>query len=90
MIITARRQSQLDAVAVEAKKANKEGGTGKGGEVITLLLDMQDPEAVSTVLDKLPEGHTVDILVNNAGMVFGKEQGGPGYPFFWQALTQAP
>ncbi|KAL8279224.1 hypothetical protein RQP46_008480 [Phenoliferia psychrophenolica] len=75
IIITARRQAQLDVVAEEAKKANKEGGSGKGGEVTTLLLDIQDPKAVSSILDKLPNVK-VDILVNNAGMVLGKEQVG--------------
>ncbi|KAK4702212.1 hypothetical protein P7C70_g4009, partial [Phenoliferia sp. Uapishka_3] len=77
LILTARRQTQLDAVATEAKKANLEGASGKGGQVFTLTLDMQDKEALAGVLAKLPkEFSKVDILVNNAGMVFGKEQVG--------------
>lgn len=77
IIITARRQAQLDATAAEAKKANQEGGTGKGGQVVTLVLDMQDSAAVKSVLTKLPkELAKVDILVNNAGLVYGKDQVG--------------
>lgn len=62
LIITARRQAELDVVAAEAKAANKEGGSGKGGEVITLVLDITDRAAVAAVLEKVPEAsRKVDI-----------------------------
>jgi NAD(P)-dependent dehydrogenase (short-subunit alcohol dehydrogenase family) len=52
-----------------AKIANKEGGTGVGGKVVTLVLDMQDRVAVGGILGRVKaEGvDKVDILVNNAG-----------------------
>ncbi len=55
-------------MAEAAKAANKAGGTGKGGEVATIVLDMQDRKAVADVLSKIPDSlKKVDILVNNAG-----------------------
>lgn len=55
-------------MAEAARAANKAGGTGKGGQVATVVLDMQDKQALAGVLDKIPEGlREVDILVNNAG-----------------------
>lgn len=77
LILTARRQAQLDEVSVLAKEANKEGGTGKGGNVATLVLDMQDRTAVAGALAQLPEAfRKIDVLVNNAGMVHGTEKVG--------------
>ena len=75
LIITARRQPQLDEVSAAAKTANKEGGTGKGGNVQTLVLDMQDRTAVAGVMDRL-NGAKIDVLVNNAGLVHGTEKVG--------------
>lgn len=58
----------IDEVAALAKIANKEGGTGQGGEVATLTLDMEDRKAVDELLARIPEGFKkIDILVNNAG-----------------------
>ncbi|TNY22175.1 NAD-P-binding protein [Rhodotorula diobovata] len=74
LILTARRQAQLDEVARAAAQAHKEGGTGKGGTFVTLTLDMQDRKAIKGLLDRVPdELRNVDVLVNNAGLVFGKE-----------------
>lgn len=68
LILTARREAQLTEVAEAAKAANKAGGTGKGGEVATIILDMQDRKAVADVLSKVPDSlKRIDILVNNAG-----------------------
>lgn len=75
LILTARRQPQLDEVAELAKKANLEGATGKGGQVATFALDMQDRKAVAGLLERLPEGFpSIDVLVNNAGLVHGTEK----------------
>lgn len=77
MVLCARRQAQLDEVEALAKVANKEGGTGKGGLVSTLTLDMQDREAIAGLLSRLPENRRkIDVLINNAGMVFGTEKVG--------------
>jgi len=68
LILTARREVQLTEVAEAAKAANKAGGTGQGGEVATIVLDMQDRKAVADVLSHVPESlKKIDILVNNAG-----------------------
>ncbi len=77
MILCARRQAQLDEVSALAKVANSEGGTGKGGLISTLTLDMQDRDQIAGLLNRLPENmKKVDVLVNNAGMVFGTEKVG--------------
>ncbi|GAA6001305.1 hypothetical protein JCM10207_006600 [Rhodosporidiobolus poonsookiae] len=77
VIITARRQAQLDEVAAAAKKAWEEGATGKGGKVVTLPLDVSDKAAVQGILARIPEDvRKVDVLVNNAGLVFGTDKVG--------------
>ena len=68
MIICARRQAQLDEVAAKCKTANQEGGTGRGGLVQTVVLDVSNRSAVEGVLERLPEPfRRIDVLVNNAG-----------------------
>lgn len=54
-------------MAAEAKLANKEGGTGSGGKVVTLVLDMTKRDEVAGLFDKLDKDTKVDVLVNNAG-----------------------
>ncbi|GAA6023109.1 hypothetical protein JCM8202_004676 [Rhodotorula sphaerocarpa] len=77
LILTARRQAQLDEVKKAALEAHKEGATGKGGRIECLQLDMQDRAAIKGLLDRIPEElKNVDILVNNAGLVYGKEHVG--------------
>ncbi|KAM0753004.1 NAD(P)-binding protein [Meredithblackwellia eburnea MCA 4105] len=77
VIITGRRKEKLDEVATQIKAANKEGGTGKGGEVAAIVLDIQNRTAVSSIFDLIPDNlKKVDVLVNNAGMVLGREQVG--------------
>ncbi|GAA6042100.1 hypothetical protein JCM8097_003109 [Rhodosporidiobolus ruineniae] len=77
LILTARRQAQLDEVAAAAKKAHEEGATGKGGKIVTLTVDMTDKREVQGILGRIPdELKNVDILVNNAGLVFGTEKVG--------------
>ncbi|GAA5885981.1 hypothetical protein JCM6882_004221 [Rhodosporidiobolus microsporus] len=77
LILTARRQAQLDEVAAAAKKAHAEGATGTGGKFVTLTLDMTDKKAVQGILGRIPdELKKVDILVNNAGLVFGTDKVG--------------
>ncbi|POY74530.1 hypothetical protein BMF94_2290 [Rhodotorula taiwanensis] len=77
LILTARRQTQLEEVKQAALQANKEGATGKGGRVECLTLDMQDRNAIKGLLDRIPDDlKNVDVLVNNAGLVYGKEHVG--------------
>lgn len=77
LILTARRQAQLEEVKKAALAAHKEGATGKGGIITCLTLDMQDRTAIKGLLDRIPdELKNVDVLVNNAGLVYGKEQVG--------------
>lgn len=54
-------------MATQAKLANKEGGTGVGGKVVTLVLDMTNRDEVAGLLTKLDKDTKVDVLVNNAG-----------------------
>ncbi|GAA5843888.1 hypothetical protein JCM3766R1_005953 [Sporobolomyces carnicolor] len=75
LILTARRQQALDQVAELAKHAHKEGATGKGGNFVTLTLDVSDRNAVKGLLDRIPaELRDIDILVNNAGLVYGTDK----------------
>ncbi|GAA5909204.1 hypothetical protein JCM5296_000817 [Sporobolomyces johnsonii] len=77
LILTARRQAQLDEVSKLAAKAHIEGGTGKGGQFVTLTLDMQDSAAIKGLLERVPEElRRIDVLVNNAGLVFGTDKVG--------------
>ncbi|KAI9615511.1 hypothetical protein H4Q26_011452 [Puccinia striiformis f. sp. tritici PST-130] len=77
LIITARRESNLKEVKLECEKANKESGIGHGGQVSALVLDMQDPKAIESFLDRVPsELQKIDVLVNNAGLVYGRDQVG--------------
>ncbi|GJN90569.1 hypothetical protein Rhopal_003581-T1 [Rhodotorula paludigena] len=77
LILTARRQAQLDEVARAAADEHKAGATGQGGKFVTLTLDMQDKAAVQGLLSRIPDDlRNVDVLVNNAGLVYGREQVG--------------
>ncbi|KAH8833585.1 NAD(P)-binding protein [Flagelloscypha sp. PMI_526] len=65
---------RLNSLAVEAHKV---GGTGKGGNFHSVVLDVSDTKSVASFWDKVPaELRDVDILVNNAGFVLGVEHAG--------------
>ncbi|CAO1632975.1 unnamed protein product [Parajaminaea phylloscopi] len=77
VILTARRQEQLDQVAKECQEANAQGKTGKGGKTHVAVVDMQKRSDLERVKAELPDwGRDVDILVNNAGLVLGVEKVG--------------
>ncbi|OAV95513.1 hypothetical protein PTTG_09038 [Puccinia triticina 1-1 BBBD Race 1] len=77
LIITARREAVLEEVKLACEKANKESGVGHGGRVSALVLDMQEPQAIDSFLDRVPpELKKIDVLVNNAGLVYGRDQVG--------------
>lgn len=67
LILTGRHAERLDWVARQARE--------KGApEVLTLILDVSDREAVAGQLGNLPDQwKAVDILVNNAGVALGKD-----------------
>jgi short-subunit dehydrogenase len=61
LILTARRQERLEALAAEL--------TTQGTEVRVILADLTDPSAPQTIYDAIQAGGLqVDILVNNAGL----------------------
>ncbi|KAA1117430.1 hypothetical protein PGT21_007143 [Puccinia graminis f. sp. tritici] len=74
LIITARRESVLEQVKQACEKANQDSAVGHGGRVSALVLDMQDPKAIDSFLDRVPsELKKIDVLVNNAGLVYGRD-----------------
>jgi len=70
IIVTARRFDKVQELASEIAKE-----VGEGVKVHPVQLDVSDPSAVSSFVDKLPaEFQQIDVLVNNAGMVKGVAQ----------------
>jgi len=67
LIITGRRKERLDLIA-------KELSTTYGVEVLPLVFDVQDKNAVFTSISGIPEKwKNVDVLVNNAGLALGRD-----------------
>jgi len=67
LILTARRQDKLEAVAADLQKQF-------GIKTLTLVFDIQNKNAVFEHLNNLPaEWQAVDILVNNAGLALGRD-----------------
>ncbi len=65
-IITGRRGDKLQEVYEEL--------IAKGVNVLPLLLDVQNKEAVFSAIEKLPEEwKNIDVLINNAGLALGRE-----------------
>jgi short-subunit dehydrogenase len=66
LVLVARDQQRLDAVAGELR-------TAYGRDVETLSADLTDRAAVQRVADRLADpGRPVDVLVNNAGFGLGR------------------
>ena len=67
LIITGRRKERLDLIA-------KELSTTYGVEVLPLVFDVQDKNAVFTTISGMPEKwKNIDVLVNNAGLALGRD-----------------
>jgi len=67
LIITGRRKERLDLIA-------KELSTTYGVEVLPLVFDVQDKNAVFTSISGMPEKwKNIDVLVNNAGLALGRD-----------------
>jgi NADP-dependent 3-hydroxy acid dehydrogenase YdfG len=63
LIITGRRKERLEALAKELNT-----------EVLPLVFDVQDKDAVFAAIDSLPAAwKDIDILVNNAGLALGRD-----------------
>ena len=62
VVISARRQQQLEEVADKIRAA--------GGEVLPVVGDISKPEDAQALIDKAVEAYgAVDVLVNNAGVL---------------------
>ena len=62
VVISARRQPQLDEVAAEIKES--------GGKVTTVVTDISKPEDAANLVAKTVEAYgKLDILINNAGVL---------------------
>ncbi len=62
VVISARRQAQLDEVAAKIREA--------GGEVLPVVTDISKPEDVGHLVAKTIETYgKIDILINNAGVL---------------------
>ncbi len=67
LILTARRQDKLEAVAADLQKQF-------GIKTLTLVFDIQNKAQVFDHLNNLPaEWQAVDVLVNNAGLALGRD-----------------
>ena len=62
VVISARRQQQLEEVADKIRAA--------GGEVLPVVGDISKPEDAQALIDKAVEAYgAVDVLINNAGVL---------------------
>lgn len=62
VVISARRQAQLEEVAAQIRQA--------GGEVLPVVTDISKPEDAKNLVAKTVEAYgKVDVLVNNAGVL---------------------
>ena len=65
LIITGRRETRLKELALQLT-------TEYGIEILPLVFDVRDSNAVQAAVDSLPaEWRNIDILVNNAGLAVG-------------------
>ncbi len=66
-IITGRRKEKLDALAISLRNSF-------GIQVLPLVFDVQDKDAVFEQIGNLPtEWRDIDLLVNNAGLALGRD-----------------
>lgn len=79
LILTGRRENQLEAVAEAVRAA--------GAIVQTLCFDVRDREAARKAVESiLPELKPVDVLINNAGLALGLEPEYEGNYDDWDAM----
>jgi 3-hydroxy acid dehydrogenase/malonic semialdehyde reductase len=80
LIITARRADRLEALAAELRDSYQ-------AQVLPLVFDVCDKEAVYAQLGQLPETfREVDILINNAGLAVGRNTIDQGVEDDWERM----
>ncbi|MEL6853462.1 MAG: SDR family NAD(P)-dependent oxidoreductase, partial [Bacteroidota bacterium] len=76
LILTGRRKERLQALEKEL-----------GVEVLSLVFDVRDQEAVKAAVASIPEDwRDIDILVNNAGLAVGLEPIHEGVVDDWERM----
>ncbi|MBN9381591.1 MAG: SDR family NAD(P)-dependent oxidoreductase [Chitinophagaceae bacterium] len=76
LIITGRRKERLETLAKELKT-----------DVLPLVFDVQDKDAVFAAIDNLPAAwKDIDILVNNAGLALGRDLFGDASLDDWETM----
>ncbi|GHG75801.1 SDR family NAD(P)-dependent oxidoreductase [Streptomyces griseocarneus] len=78
VVLTARREDRLDALAGEL--------TAAGHEAVPYVLDVTDRAAVMTFAVFLDEYGPIDVLVNNAGGAIGSETVATADPADWRTM----
>ncbi|MFN8251993.1 MAG: SDR family NAD(P)-dependent oxidoreductase [Ferruginibacter sp.] len=67
LIITGRRKERLEALATSLQQTHQI-------KVLPLCFDVQDKEAVFSLLGNLPaDWQQIDVLINNAGLALGRD-----------------
>jgi NADP-dependent 3-hydroxy acid dehydrogenase YdfG len=80
LILTGRREDRLVALARDLVNRF-------GVEVLTLVFDVRDREAVNKAVDTLPaEWKEIDVLINNAGLAAGFDQIQNGSIEDWEVM----
>lgn len=78
----------LNGRNVEKLNSLKDELTAQGAEVLMLLFDVRDRQAMSTALDSLTdEWRNIDVLINNAGLVFGMDKEHEGSLDEWDIVV---
>ena len=81
LVITGRRQQQLDYIAEQLRQA--------GADVQTLCFDVRDREAASQAVATIrQELLPVDVLINNAGLALGLEPEYEGSYDDWDTMIE--
>ena len=76
LVITGRRKERLDTLTKELKT-----------DVLPLVFDVQDKDAVFAAIDGLPAAwKDIDILVNNAGLALGRDLFGDASLDDWETM----
>jgi 3-hydroxy acid dehydrogenase / malonic semialdehyde reductase len=71
LIVTGRRKERLDALKQELESAPRSAAPT---EVLSLVFDVQDKEAVDKAIASLPsDWKKIDLLINNAGLALGRD-----------------
>lgn len=79
IILTGRNEKRLEGIRKEL--------VAEGHEVIKLVFDVRDREAIKRSLDSLPEEwKEIDVLINNAGLALGLEPEYEGCLDEWETM----